>query len=149
MLCMHCLEEGDWSDEDKCPQCERVGHESPWGVNKCGACKQEYDKKMCQLLATCGITSSKKQSPPQGVVSLKLVCDGVRKSKSGDEAFIVDFHESGDIRRLVSVRIPVAPLVGETYELVLRGVFPTISTLPAYCYMEEFSANSTLLGVKI
>lgn len=48
-MCMHCLEEGDWSDEDKCPRCEAKGHVSPWEVSKCPACNKEFFIKMAEL----------------------------------------------------------------------------------------------------
>lgn len=43
MLCLHCLKEGDWTDEDKCPKCEQSGHVSPWAVSACPACNQIYN----------------------------------------------------------------------------------------------------------
>lgn len=49
-MCMHCLEEGDWEDEDKCPACESTGHISPWQVSKCPACNKEYFDKMDKLV---------------------------------------------------------------------------------------------------
>lgn len=49
MLCMHCLEEGDWIDEDKCPACEKSGHSSPWKVGKCPACNEEFFAKLREL----------------------------------------------------------------------------------------------------
>lgn len=49
LLCMHCLEEGDWTDEDKCPRCAQRGHTSPWEVGSCPACNQEYLDKMAEI----------------------------------------------------------------------------------------------------
>lgn len=49
LLCMHCLEEGNWTDEDKCPRCARKGHVSPWEVSKCPACNQEFTDSMKEL----------------------------------------------------------------------------------------------------
>lgn len=39
---MHCLREGDWGDEDKCPSCADLGHTSPWRVSACPACNKEF-----------------------------------------------------------------------------------------------------------
>lgn len=55
MLCMHCLKEGDWTDEDKCPRCERKGHVSPWAVSKCPACNEEFSKSMAELVGRAEI----------------------------------------------------------------------------------------------
>lgn len=54
-MCMHCLEEGDWPDEDKCPKCEAAGHTSPWSVSGCAACNKEFFDKMAELKAKVGI----------------------------------------------------------------------------------------------
>jgi hypothetical protein len=53
--CMHCLEEGDWADEDACPSCRAKGHVSPWAVSQCPACNKEYFDKMADLLERCNI----------------------------------------------------------------------------------------------
>lgn len=49
-MCLHCLEEGYWIDEDKCPNCATKGHVSPWEVSQCPACNKEYRDKMDSLL---------------------------------------------------------------------------------------------------
>ena len=49
MMCMHCLEEGDWADEDKCPKCAATGHTSPWEVSKCPACNDEFFATMAEI----------------------------------------------------------------------------------------------------
>ncbi len=49
MLCMHCLEEGTWTDEDCCPKCREKGHVSPWSVSKCPACNQEFFDKIKEI----------------------------------------------------------------------------------------------------
>lgn len=48
-LCAHCLESGDWEDEDKCPKCEASGHVSPWRVSACPACNKEFFDKMKEI----------------------------------------------------------------------------------------------------
>ena len=54
-MCMHCLEEGDWTDEDVCPTCKEKGHESPWAVSKCSACNKEYYDHMDKLMERIGM----------------------------------------------------------------------------------------------
>ena len=49
MICMHCLREGDWVDEDKCPRCSDKGHTSPWEVGKCPVCNQEFIDSMAEI----------------------------------------------------------------------------------------------------
>ena len=61
-LCLHCLEEGDWTDEDKCPSCESKGHTSPWGVGLCKVCNEEFTTKMNDLSVRAGIVSKPDQS---------------------------------------------------------------------------------------
>jgi len=39
---MHCLEEGEWTDDDVCPPCKAKGHVSPWRVSQCPVCNQEF-----------------------------------------------------------------------------------------------------------
>lgn len=41
-MCLHCFDEGDWPDDDKCPACAAAGHTSPWAVGTCPACNREY-----------------------------------------------------------------------------------------------------------
>ncbi len=48
-LCLHCLEEGDWYDDDCCPTCRVGGHESPWRVSSCRACNSQFFAKMAEL----------------------------------------------------------------------------------------------------
>lgn len=48
-MCLHCLEEGNWTDEDKCPSCASKGHVSPWSVGSCQACYFEYKEKLKRL----------------------------------------------------------------------------------------------------
>ncbi len=55
MMCLHCLEEGDWDDEDKCPKCAAAGHTSPWTVSGCEACNRNYFAKMDLLKRDIGI----------------------------------------------------------------------------------------------
>lgn len=55
---MHCLEEGDWTDEDKCPSCEAKGHVSPWAVSQCPACNAEYFAKVNKQIDDLGIRSN-------------------------------------------------------------------------------------------
>ena len=50
-MCLHCLEEGDWTNEDVCPKCQSEGHKSPWEVSRCPACNKIYQEKMDKL---CG-----------------------------------------------------------------------------------------------
>lgn len=50
-MCAHCLETGDWEDEDKCPSCEATGHTSPWRPSRCEACNKIYFDGMKQLIA--------------------------------------------------------------------------------------------------
>lgn len=45
-ICMHCLNSGNWIDEDKCPDCDAKGHISPWIVSGCPACNQEFTDAM-------------------------------------------------------------------------------------------------------
>lgn len=52
MMCMHCLEEGEWADEDKCPKCAADGHASPWRVGACPACNKSFFDKMDELNST-------------------------------------------------------------------------------------------------
>lgn len=63
-MCMHCLEEGKWTDEDKCPKCAQEGHISPWQVSKCPACNKEYNDKMHKLIEDIGIRSKDIPSIP-------------------------------------------------------------------------------------
>lgn len=49
--CYHCLEEGDWTDEDKCPKCESEGHTSPWRVSACPACNKSYYDGIAAIMA--------------------------------------------------------------------------------------------------
>ncbi len=55
MLCMHCLEEGRWEDEDCCPKCREKGHVSPWRVSQCPGCNAEFHEKMGELRGRLGI----------------------------------------------------------------------------------------------
>lgn len=48
-MCLHCLDEGNWTDEDKCLTCEAKGHVSPWGVSKCPQCNKDYFTKMGEI----------------------------------------------------------------------------------------------------
>lgn len=41
-LCLHCLENGYWKDEDKCPACAKKGHTSPWQVSECEQCQEDF-----------------------------------------------------------------------------------------------------------
>lgn len=41
-VCLHCLESGNWPNEDVCPKCEQEGHTFPWGVNQCDQCDENY-----------------------------------------------------------------------------------------------------------
>jgi hypothetical protein len=50
-ICMHCLQEGDWEDWDKCPDCAAKGHISPWQVSSCPACNANYFREMAELKA--------------------------------------------------------------------------------------------------
>lgn len=51
-MCMHCLKEGNWENEDICPKCEAAGgHVSPWQVSQCEACNQKFFDKMAELNA--------------------------------------------------------------------------------------------------
>lgn len=53
-MCLHCLEEGDWTDEDKCPDCASKGHTSPWRAGSCAACNKDFYDKMDMLLQRVG-----------------------------------------------------------------------------------------------
>ncbi len=48
-MCMHCLDEGDWEDEDACPKCRLEGHVSPWQVSQCPACNKQFFDSMKEL----------------------------------------------------------------------------------------------------
>ena len=50
-LCLHCLEEGDWADGDKCPSCAAKGHTSPWRVGSCEACNREFFAAIAEIQA--------------------------------------------------------------------------------------------------
>ncbi len=56
--CMHCLQEGNWTDEDKCPQCASTGHTSPWEVSSCPACNKQFFDKMDEIMGRCNIHST-------------------------------------------------------------------------------------------
>ncbi len=58
-MCSHCLDEGYWSDEDKCPKCTKDGHMSPWGVNSCKQCDKECLWKLDQIGKNLGIKPTK------------------------------------------------------------------------------------------
>jgi RecJ-like exonuclease len=47
-MCMHCLEEGTWEDEDKCPICDEKGHVSPW--QNCEVCDKIYFDNINKIL---------------------------------------------------------------------------------------------------
>ncbi len=49
MLCMHCLKEGSWEDEDCCPKCREKGHVSPWQVSQCPACNKDFFDKIDEI----------------------------------------------------------------------------------------------------
>lgn len=57
-ICMHCVEEGDWTDEDKCPKCASEGHISPWRVSQCPACNEEFHKKIDKIIDGSNIRAS-------------------------------------------------------------------------------------------
>lgn len=75
MLCMHCLEDGEWEDEDKCPNCAEDGHESPWVVSKCGACNAEYYKKMDELCKKIGVTPHRPNRDKEIKDALQMAVD--------------------------------------------------------------------------
>ena len=76
-ICFHCLEEGEWEDEDKCPSCATVGHVSPWEVSKCPVCNAEYYAKMEELKKRMGITRPvcrQCKEKDERIVVLESVC---------------------------------------------------------------------------
>lgn len=48
-LCLHCLNEGEWEDDDKCPTCAAAGHTSPWRVGSCEECSRQFFAKMAAI----------------------------------------------------------------------------------------------------
>lgn len=60
-MCMHCLEEGNWEDEDKCPKCKEAGHTSPWGVNQCLECNRQYERTIEKLKAKVGFGQERRR----------------------------------------------------------------------------------------
>lgn len=58
---MHCLEDGDWEDEDCCPKCKIEGCISPWQVSKCPNCNRKYYEKMDELMKRIGMRNTDKE----------------------------------------------------------------------------------------
>ena len=76
MMCFHCLEEGEWEDDDKCPSCATAGHVSPWEVSKCPVCNAEYYAKMEDLEKRIGMRPVCRQCKEKDelIKNLERVC---------------------------------------------------------------------------